>query len=212
MDETEHIFTGVYKRNLIQMEGSVSGPGSDLENTKIISSELPRLFHRLQIRTLLDIPCGDFNWMNTVDLNGVEYLGADIVREIVRIDQENYTAEGVSFKHLDLLRDPLPAVDLVLCRDCLVHLCYDDINLALQNIRVSHSTYLLTTTFSAREENVDIFTGAWRTLNLQIAPFNLPEPVQLINEGYEGNDGAYADKSLGLWRIGDILPLGDYVS
>jgi hypothetical protein len=97
-----------------------------------------------------------------------------------------------------------PAADLLLCRDCLVHLSFADIDKALRNIRRSSLAYLLTTTFPAESVNADIVTGDWRPLNLQAAPFNLPTPVELINEGCTEGDGAFADKSLGLWRIRDL--------
>jgi hypothetical protein len=48
----------------------------------------------------------------------------------------------------DLTRDPLPKVDLVLCRDCLVHLSFDDIYESLDNLRRSGSMLLLTTTLA----------------------------------------------------------------
>jgi hypothetical protein len=62
----------------------------------------------------------------------------------------------------------------------------------------------MTTTFTECEENVDIVTGDWRIINLQIPPFSLPEPVLILNEECTEGDGTYADKSLGLWKISDL--------
>jgi hypothetical protein len=42
--------------------------------------------------------------------------------------------------------------------------------------------------------------GRWRRLNLELAPFNLPEPPILIRERRPDPNG----KSLGLWRISDL--------
>ncbi|MGH8527432.1 MAG: class I SAM-dependent methyltransferase, partial [Gammaproteobacteria bacterium] len=72
------------------------------------------------------------------------------------------------------------------------------------NIGRTGSRFLLTTTFPDHPLNVDIQTGEWRTLNLQCAPFNLPEPLELIVEGCTQNDGRYADKSMALWRMEDV--------
>lgn len=105
---------------------------------------------------------------------------------------------------LDLTRDRLPTVDLVLCRDCLVHLSFAQAQQALANIAASGARYLLTTTFTGRSENADIPTGKWRALNLQRPPFNLPQPLELINERCTEKDGRYADKSLGLWPVADL--------
>ena len=100
----------------------------------------------------------------------------------------------------DLIRDPLPQADLVLCRDCLVHLPFAEGMEALANIRRSGATWLLATTFPARESNADIRMGRWRPLNLCRPPYSLPEPEQLVNERFAA-DPRFADKSLGLWRL-----------
>jgi hypothetical protein len=74
----------------------------------------------------------------------------------------------------------------------------------LLNLKQSKITYLLTTTFSDRIENKDIVTGDWRTLNLEIAPFNFPKPSQLFNEHCTEAQGAFADKCLGLWKVENV--------
>jgi hypothetical protein len=95
-------------------------------------------------------------------------------------------------------------VDLVLCRDCLVHLSNAHIRDAIENLRASGSTWLLTTTFRAHDQNGDLDDGDWRPLNLERPPFGFPPPVAVVNEGCSEHDGAFADKSLGLWRIADL--------
>jgi hypothetical protein len=60
------------------------------------------------------------------------------------------------------------------------------------------------TTFTRRENNRDITTGAWRALNLQAAPFHFPTPIALIDEKCMEDNGAYLDKHLGLWRVSEI--------
>jgi hypothetical protein len=96
-------------------------------------------------------------------------------------------------------------VDLILCRDCLFHLSYKDIFSALKNFKKSKSRFLLTTTFTNRTKNRNIFSGGWRPINLELPPFNLPRPVKIINENCTEADGKYSDKSLGLWNLESIL-------
>lgn len=162
---------------------SRSGTGSDAEQTRVLVAELPQLFRTLGVGSILDIPCGDFHWMREVDLAGVRYVGADIVPEVVAGNQR-LARDGVRFFCLDLLRSRLPRADLVLVRDCLVHLPYGDIFQALRNLCRSGGTF-----------------------NLELAPFGFPPPRHLINEHCRENAGRYADKSLGLWRLSDIEPL-----
>ncbi len=201
---TEEVFTEIFKTNSWLGKTSVSGSGSDPDQTQHIEVELPKLFRRLNISTLLDIPCGDFSWMRRVDLSGIKYLGADIVKELISANATQYGSDNISFTRANMITDHLPRVDVVLCRDGLVHLSFDDIRRALSNICNSGSTYLLTTTFPARNSNEDIQTGSWRPLNLQIAPFNFPTPQWTIVEGCTENDGAFRDKSLALWKINEI--------
>jgi SAM-dependent methyltransferase len=203
---TGRVFAAIYRRRAWGRRGSRSGSGSTLERTRAVRAALPPLLRRLGCRSLLDIPCGDFLWMQSVDLGGIDYTGADIVEEIVEANARLHAAAHRRFLRLDLTRDELPPADLVLCRDCLVHLSNERIRAAIANIARSRSTYLLTTTFVGRRANEDVPTGAWRPLNLQLPPFALPQPIEVISEAHP--DPEYADKTLALWRVSDLPDLG----
>jgi hypothetical protein len=203
MRPSEDIFRDKFARNAWRGAESVSGTGSDLEQTRLVIQELPTLLRSLGVSTLLDLPCGDFNWMQNVDLSDIRYIGGDVVPEIVARNAR-FATDRISFRRLNLLTGPLPRVDAIFCRDCLVHLSFADVERALANIVRSGSTYLVTTTFPDRSANADIPTGRWRVLNLQASPFNFPPPLRLLVEGCTEGNGKYRDKSLGVWRIEDI--------
>jgi glycosyltransferase involved in cell wall biosynthesis len=196
-------FRTIYEQNLWRGIISRSGSGSDLEQTAVIRRELPRLIGSLGVRSILDAPCGDFYWMKEVELPVERFIGGDIVSDVVRRNQEAFTTGTRRFINLNILRDDLPRVELIFCRDCLVHLSFEDISKAIKNFQRSGARYLLTTTFPGRT-NIDIATGLWRPLDLQSAPFDFPTPVELINENCTEDNGLYADKSLGLWELGDL--------
>ena len=202
------VFRHAWQANLWGGAESPSGPGSSLDQTARLRAELPALCTALGVRTLLDLPCGDCHWMSAVTLPGVAYLGADLLPELVARNQSRHGAPGRGFSVLDLpcgiIGSPLPSADLLLVRDCLVHLSFADAARALANIRRSAITWLLATTFPAQDSNEDIVTGDWRPINLCLAPYNLPAPERLINEGCSEQDGLFADKSLGLWRVADL--------
>ena len=202
--DIDQVFSDIYRGNKWGGRDSFSGTGSDVYQTRIITKELPVVFRNYGISTVLDIPCGDFYWMKKVDLININYIGADIVNDLIAKNSEQYGRDNLRFQKLDLIKDKLPNVDLIFCRDCLVHLSFKDIFHALDNLCASQSEYLLTTTFTERTRNHDIATGQWRTINLEVAPFLLPRPFELINEGCTEGAGAYADKALGLWKIADI--------
>ncbi|MFI6307048.1 class I SAM-dependent methyltransferase [Amycolatopsis thailandensis] len=202
---TQDRFTYIF-RSRLWTSSSVSGPGSESVQTQGLREQLPALLERFGVRTLLDLPCGDFGWLSEVDLDLDRYIGADIVTDLVDANAARFRDDPVrEFRTLDLTGDPLPAADLVLCRDCLVHLSFADIERALSNLRRSGSRYLLTTTFTELGTNNDIVTGDWRPLNLCREPFGFPEPLAVLVEGCTEEGGAYADKSLGLWEIASIV-------
>lgn len=196
-------FTNIYNKNLWGSNESISGPGSDLVQTKEIIKEYPNILRDFKIKSLLDIPCGDFNWMQKVELDGIQYVGGDIVKEVILLNNQKYGADNVKFEYLDILKNELPNVDLITCRDLLVHFSYDDIFKAIENIKNSNSKYLLTTSFT-QHSNQDILTGDWRPLNLEVEPFNFSKSILTINEKCTENDGIYNDKSLMLFEIKDL--------
>jgi hypothetical protein len=202
--DTEETFEEIYRSNHWSGNKSVSGQGSDDDQTMEISIHIPRLIQELGIKAFLDVPCGDFNWFSKMDIHLDSYIGGDIVSEIIENNNAQYKTEGRSFVKLDLINDHLPKADILFCRDCLVHLSNQDIQKTIENIKRSEIAYLLTTTFPECDENIDITTGDWRIINLERFPFHLPKPLKIINEKCTEANGSYADKSLGLWRIRDI--------
>ncbi len=194
------VFSAIYRDNGWGDPESVSGRGSTLAHTAVIRRELPALLAALGARSLLDAPCGDFNWMRHVDLGGVEYFGADVVAELVARNRREHGRPGRTFVVADLTRDRLPAADAVLCRDCFIHLSLRDIRRAVVNFKRSGARYLLATTHARVGEYEDIPTGGWRSVNLQLPPFDFPAPLRLVVENEE------LGKCLGVWRL-DELPV-----
>jgi hypothetical protein len=197
-------FERIYATNLWSDPESRSGVGSTLDSTRVLRSELPKALCQLDTRVLLDVPCGDFTWMEHVDLSGIEYIGGDIVLSIVENNQRLHASEFRRFALVDLTRDQLQDTDVLLCRDCLVHLSYANIQAVLANIARSNIRYVLMTSFPERRDNYDVVDGDWRALDFQAPPFSFPEPELAIVEECEEEDGSYADKSLLAWRVEDI--------
>jgi len=181
----KNTFTHIFANNLWESAESVSGLGSELKHTKNLTQQLLSLITKYKIKSILDIPCGDYNWMRNVDMEGVRYMGADIVERLIENNTRNYP--GVDFRALDLTQDPLPRVDLVFVRDCLVHLSNENIFKALENIKKSKSKYLLTTSFPGTNTNADVPDGGWRAINLTLEPFLLT-PIETINEKFQSSD------------------------
>jgi hypothetical protein len=203
---TEDTFRTIYRTNHWGASER-SGAGASVDQAAAVLAHLALVIERFQIRTLLDVPCGDFAWMRHLD-EDVEYIGGDVLPELAAANQRLWGSSRRRFVTIDLLKDDLPRADLLLCRDCLVHLSLADVRGALANIRRSGCTWLLTTTFPGCTVNDDIVTGDWRPLNLQLAPFDLPAPHLLLNEECTEGGDLFADKSLGLWRVEDLGSAG----
>jgi len=179
----QDVFRRFYKTNRWGSRESSSGKGSEQKTTRVIAEEIPDLMRRREFGTLLDLPCGDFNWMRAVNLDGFEYIGGDIVPAIIERNKLKYDRR---FQVLDVATSDLPESDLVLCRDCLVHLPNEMIQQALDNLRRNGVRWLLATAYPG-SRNVDIKLGGWRRLDMAAKPFDLPE-VEILDEQAEGGD------------------------
>jgi len=199
--DQKKIFTEIYQRNHWKNGESVSGPGSTVSTTEEVRRQLPGILKAYNVKTMLDIPCGDFNWMKLVDLSGIRYTGGDIVEELVNKTQEQHGGPDTSFRVLNLLESDLPPVDIIMCRDCLVHFSHEDIAKAIDNMVRSGSRYLFTTTFDGIAANKPIFTGGWRPINLQLPPFNFPKPLKVVAET---NSAHLQGKSMALYDLASL--------
>jgi len=87
---TEQIFSRIFITNQWGSRISRSGQGSDDLQTRVVAAELPRLLKDLDARSLLDVPCGDFHWLQRVDLGDVDYTGGDIVPAIIDANRQRH--------------------------------------------------------------------------------------------------------------------------
>ena len=198
-------FQRIHDTNLWGAPESASGLGSELDATAVLRTELPRLLQKLGATSLLDAPCGDAGWINQADL-GARYVGVDIVPSLIeRLQARAASGEIKGEYHLaDITSEPLPRCDAILCRDCLVHLSFANIERAVANFRASGATWLIATTFPEWQTNPDCEDGDWRALNFEHAPFHWGPPFELVNENCTEAGGGWRDKSLGVWRLADI--------
>ena len=184
------VFEHYFENNLFGDGESLCGTGSSIMATGTIRAALPPLFARLGARSVLDLPCGDFNWARAVDWCGIAYTGADIVSGLIERNRRLHGGNGFRFEVLDVLTDRLPPSDLVLCRDLFIHLPNASVLQAVDNIRRSGARWLLTTHYAGVRRNRDIPLGSFRPLNLERSPFGFPMPQESIRD----------DDYLKLWR------------
>ena len=171
------------------------GKGSTLASTVALRAQLPGLLRHLEVRHLVDVPCGDLNWMAEVDLSGIIYDGIDIdasrlataASKVARLN-----ALSASLIKTDVLVDPLPKGDAVLCRDFFQHLPTPDVWTVLRRFLASGATWLLATSHDVPVNAELAVLGGYRPLNLLIEPFAFKPMMQI-------EDPPGSARILGVW-------------
>ena len=197
----ESIFTRIFTGNSWRGTTSVSGPGSSLSATRRIREWLPEVIRRHGIRSLNDAPCGDGIWISDIRKELEIYRGYDIVDELIAKNRQTPELTGVRFDVADVVTDVLPKADAILCRDCLVHLSFDDGRAAIEQFKRSGSTLLIATTFPRKLTIEQKAPGGWRPVNLEFEPYNLGSPIELFFERLPRPDDVNNDKALGIWLL-----------
>jgi hypothetical protein len=179
---------------------TMDGPGATVESTARLREWLADILAKYRIASMLDVACGDWNWMRLVDLTGVDYLGWDVdegrvKRCVLRVGAQEFTGlpKQLRFETVNMLTvEAVPYHDLILCRHALQHLPVNDlIEFMLVKFRLSESPYLLTTTFPGADNSFEWdphgSDHAWRgyferPYDLCAAPFNLDPPLESFTE------------------------------
>jgi SAM-dependent methyltransferase len=174
----EAIFTNIYNCALwgknAEGEG-FSGEGSLLPNALEYMDFLQKFIKSNNIKTVLDLGCGDWEFSRHIDWTGIEYTGYDIVKSVVEKNVKKFSTSSIRFEHSNILSSKLPQADLVVCKDVLQHFSNEDILLLIQ--KISKYRYCLMTnsttpgSFTARNEDIPV--GNFRPIDLTKAPFFL---------------------------------------
>lgn len=215
----KEVFTNIYENFGFGSTESRSGPGSTLQETESLRNKIVELVKQKKIKTVVDIPCGDFHWMKEIVHNFESYIGGDIVPEAIELNNETYRTDKVKFFEFDLLKNPIPKADLLIIRDVIGHFPLDDGLKIVDNILNSECEYLLSTTWAKKidgnwskcdegsidRENEGVDYGRFYPVNLMSEPFNLPEPEEYLEEetfvhNYEKGNR----KVLGLWNLSKL--------
>jgi len=161
----------------LSIHESISGPGSSVKNTTEARNLITTSIQKLQIKSILDLGCGDWNWFKLIDLTGVSYEGWDADEKMIESNIINYGRNNIRFSTYDIILSDYFDVDLIICRDVLFHM---PINLAKKVIQKSKFSckYFISTSFREVNYNKGIDENqnwGYYPINLNIDPFNLSE-------------------------------------
>ena len=188
-----------------------SGPGSTLDTTQeamgilhTLINELKRVTGKRRI-SLLDIPCGDFVWMNRfLQLRpDIDYTGMDIVPHLIKNHATAFESDSrLNFTLQDIVETPLDqAYDIIFCRMMMQHLSQQAFMAVLSHFSNSGSHYLLTTTHAADQglRAIKLSGERYRPVNLEIPPAQLSPPLCMTRDGPSTPN--HPDQFLALWKL-----------
>jgi hypothetical protein len=196
------IFSEIYANGVwVADEGqdSLSGEGSTHAATTDLLGQLSTFLRDVGCRKLVDVGCGDFNWMRNVE-GGFDYIGIDVVPELIERNNAKYADGNRRFVCMDATVSQICTGDVAICREVLFHLSFQDGLKLLRNIRAAHFKYVLLTTEKSVWFNADIRNGDHRRVNLCKAPFRLPQPLLELSD-----DKVSVGRVLAAWRA-EALP------
>ena len=153
-----------------------SGGGSTLQATTLYRRFLQDFMAAYRIRSVVDAGCGDWEFSQALDWTGVDYLGVDIVPAVIEANKQRFEKPNIRFAVADIVREELPAADLLLVKDVMQHLSNADIaRFARQFGRYRH--VLLVNDVdpgSLTAEPRDIASGRYRPIDPTRPPHSLP--------------------------------------
>ena len=215
----KQIFSGIYDNFGFGSLESRSGPGSTLEETKFLREKLKEIVKQKDIKSVVDIPCGDFNWMKEIVFSFDSYTGGDIVEQCIKTNSEEYGSKRIKFIDFDLLNDIIPDSDLLIVRDIVGHFPLEDGKKIINNILRSNCKYLLSTTWAKKTEqgwtncgpmdvhrqNEGVDYGRFYPVNLLADPFNFPVAEVFLEEHVHVDNFDNGNrKALALWDLDKV--------
>ena len=126
------VFNSIYKSyhwkdyHKPKINESYSGFGSDKHLGDNVVTSFINFIKKNEVKSILDIACGDFNWMKEIVVNNnniVNYTGYEIVESIIKLNTKLYSNEKIFFKCVDVIESPLTEkFDLIIIKDLFQHI------------------------------------------------------------------------------------------
>ena len=194
LDDHARLFDEVYSGNAWV---SGSGPGSSAADTAPYREFLKAFLADRQVKSVVDLGCGDWQFSGLIDWSGIDYTGVDVSKVALELAKSR-AGPLVKFQHVNGVADQLPSADLLVAKDVLQHWSNQDILQFLPRL-TEYKYALLTNGFPPRHTrrlNANIVPGERaRPLDLAAAPFNVPGRIVFAYEGHE-------PKQVFLWERG----------
>ncbi len=175
--DAEKVFSQIYQQGAWgkdHLGQGTSGPGSTLKEGRPFIKYVQDFLRSFDVRSIVDLGCGDWALAREIDWSHRNYLGIDVVPSVIAKNQALYASDNIKFLHLDGSVEALPSADLLICKDVLQHLPLSKIFQILFQIQ-KFKYVIFVNGFSQGDlaVNGDIPIGSYRPLDLSKPPFNL---------------------------------------
>lgn len=193
-NNTIDIFSEIYANNLWGGNPGefYSGKGSNIEFSQQYCDFIKDFTAKLPLDniTIVDLGCGDFRVghnllkkLKEAQIN-YQYIGIDIVPELVERNNIKYANSDVKFLCLNMIEQDLPQGNICLIRQVLQHLSNQDIKKILN--KIPQYDYVFVTESLPDSEvdclpNIDIPTGSEIRLQYDSGVFLDKHPFNLVN-------------------------------
>lgn len=170
-----------------------SGPGSEPDYTAGYREFLATFLRENNIRSVLDLGCGNWRSTQLIDWTGIDYLGVDFIHKIIARNRRLHGAANIKFAQGDVRAFDIPTVDLVIAKDVLQHWPTAEVVSFLSRLRESSAKMALLVNCAnddGHPRNRDIALGLFRPIHLNDPPFS-----SQLEEVY-----AFHSKKVLLWR------------
>jgi hypothetical protein len=136
---TEEVFTDIYASNRWGGRSGTFNSGDGSHQIAVVAPYVARLTAELrdigaESMTVIDLGCGDYSVGRQLSPACGRYIGVDIVKALVAHDQATFGDYKVSFRHANIVEDPLPEGDVCFVRQVLQHLSNDQIAAVLPKL------------------------------------------------------------------------------
>jgi len=111
-----------------------SGPGSNEEAARPYAEFVKRFIAEQDVKSVVDLGCGDFRVGRLIATSGVSYTGVDVVAPLIAENTRLYAAPTVRFQCADITADELPDGDLCLIREVFQHLSNTQVSATLAGL------------------------------------------------------------------------------
>jgi hypothetical protein len=163
------------RRNQRFYSGGGTDPGNDRDGQYV--KLIQEMIRRPDVNRVVEIGCGDWEVSGRVDWSGVEYLGFDVVPELLEHNRELWGAPNIQFIYDDPIGNGRVQADLLIMKDVIQHLPPDHSCNFIRSIPDNFTYNVITNDIGPANDRIDF--GGYCPNSWSADPFNMSHELLL---------------------------------